>query len=146
MIIIRFRWPERHADFAKAAALIERICPDASPHDIMKAWSEAVSRKGKSTDDELGEALRISGGNSLQADWWFKHYGRTPQYASLAETIAAHLSHFQTKEQIAQAEEQSKPSIGHVLANRMQTVPTEIRAQVLQGVLEELARRNKTGE
>jgi len=59
------------------------------------------------------------------------------------------MQHFQTEEQIAQAENQSRDrvrgSAARALYFEMQKVPANIRPQVIQGVLEELDRRSQTG-
>jgi hypothetical protein len=99
--------------------------------------------------DEFRKALDTSWDNSLQGDWWYKRFGRSIHNAGVAETIAAHMQHFQTEEQIAQAENQSRDrvrgSAARALYFEMQKVPANIRPQVIQGVLEELDRRSQTG-
>lgn len=151
--VIIIRLPLRPANAHHAATLIDMIYPDASPADIMTTWCDRILRKGKNERDELGRALRMSSGrcwNSEQGDWWHKRYGQTPQNTGMAETIAAHLRHFQTDDQIAHAEKQSKDkvrgSVSRALYFEIQKVPAGIQREVVVGVLEELGRRAKTGE
>lgn len=136
--VLVIRLPQRQPNAIRASKLIDKLCPNATPQDILVTWITAIVRRGKNPDKELHTALAMTSGadwDSMQWEYGYNRFNRQMKSADMVETIAVQRIN-QTDEQIKDAKEKSAL---RALRLELGKIPTDIQSKVFEGILEKLA-------